>query len=94
MKDVCLFLKPGPGDPRLRCTAGINFVLVGPERALCRVCPLADLGDAQLCEHADVFTTLRKDTTGSPSIDVGVWCFKENTIAEDVVCSPQCFAPC
>ena len=93
MKDLCLFLKPMPGDHGLRCAAGINFVLVGPDRALCRVCPLADLGDVQLCEYAEVYTALCKDKTGTPLIEVGVWCFKENTIAEDVACTSQCFAP-
>jgi len=58
MKDHCQFLKPESPVRILRCTAGINFAIVGPNRERCRVCPLADLGDLPLCPNADVYAYL------------------------------------
>ena len=90
MKDYCQF--PKLEQPGLRCMAGINFASVGPDRALCRVCPLADLGDVALCKHADVCTTLRKDKSGAPLIEVSVWCAPGNSTTDDAARCARCSA--
>ncbi len=64
MKDFCHFLDAGQPGGNKRCTAGINFSSVGPERALCRLCPLADLGPALLCPNVEVYTYLRNPPSG------------------------------
>lgn len=64
MKTFCEFLGKDRSGA-LRCKVGLNFASVGSERALCRTCPLADLGDTPLCPNADVYTSLQRDSTGA-----------------------------
>jgi len=72
--------------------AGINFAAVGADRALCRVCPMADLGDVHLCEHVDVCTVLSKDKTGALLIEVNVWCALGNSATHDEERCARCSA--
>jgi|GEM_PF-4201496 len=53
MKDFCQFLRFRSTHEPV-CAAGINFYSVGEAREICRVCPLAGLGDAPICEDLDV----------------------------------------
>ncbi|PKO24020.1 MAG: hypothetical protein CVU38_00990 [Chloroflexi bacterium HGW-Chloroflexi-1] len=90
MKDYCQFLKPEQPGLGLHCTAGTNFVSVGADRALCLVCPLANLGDVPLCKYADVCTALRKDKTGAPLIEVSVYCALGDSVSDDEARCAQC----
>lgn len=77
MKEDCPFLETGPrrqGDSLYRCAVGVNFYSVGPERELCRTCPIAHLGDALLCEHLDVYTFLQVNGEGKRSVRVEMEC--------------------
>lgn len=92
MKDYCQFLKPEqPGLVR-HCTAGTNFVSVGADRVLCRICPLADLGDVPLCEYADVYTALRKDKAGASLIVISIYCALGNSTMDDEARCTRCSA--
>jgi hypothetical protein len=73
MKELCQFLARGPsGD--LRCTAGVNFVSVGSDRARCRVCELQDLADAPLCPNAEVYTFFQRNAAGALGVVARVYC--------------------
>jgi polyhydroxyalkanoate synthesis regulator phasin len=77
MEKYCPFLETGPrwqGGSLYRCTVGVNFCSVGERRELCRICPIADLGQALLCEHLDVYTFLQVDAEGGQSIRVEMEC--------------------
>ena len=78
-KTFCQFLKEDSLSPHPICTAGINFASVGPSRALCRVCPLAELGDDPLCPNAEVYTYLSEDSTGAHVIRVEFACWADST---------------
>lgn len=58
MKGFCRFARL-PSATAPCCTAGVNFGSVGDGRALCHLCPLADLGQIPLCPYVDVHTWLR-----------------------------------
>ena len=65
MKDSCQFLEPAVFARELRCAAGVNFASVGPDREVCRVCPLAELGDLPLCLNVDVYTYLKGNSAAA-----------------------------
>ena len=64
MKEFCQFIKLQLATAPC-CTAGVNFGSVGSDRALCRLCPLADLGQIPLCPYVDVHTWLRNGPSGA-----------------------------
>ena len=77
MEKYCPFLETEPrrqGDSLYRCAVGVNFYSVGPERELCRTCPIAHLGDALLCEHLDVYTFLQVNGERKRSVRVEMEC--------------------
>ncbi|MFQ6059105.1 MAG: hypothetical protein ACE5MB_09550 [Anaerolineae bacterium] len=77
MEEYCPFLEAGlrwRGDSPYRCAIGVNFYSVGRGRELCRTCPIADRGQALLCEHLDVYTFLQVDPKGKQSIQVEMEC--------------------
>ena len=77
MEKHCPFLETRPrrqGDSLYCCAVGVNFYSVGPERELCRTCPIAHLGDALLCEHLDVYTFLQVNREGKRSVQVKMEC--------------------
>lgn len=77
MTSPCQFLRPDERGGEPRCAAGVNFSALGADRALCRLCPLASPTGQALCEQADVYLTLVKDTAGVPMIEAQVWCTLE-----------------
>ena len=82
MKDFCRFLELDTSIHQLRCVAGINFVSVGQNRELCRVCPLAELGDIPLCPNADVYIYLRRGAAETAEVEVKFACLvKESNVA-------------
>ncbi len=64
MNDFCPFLEDEHLLEGKRCTAGVNFASVGPDRKLCRLCPLSDLGTLPLCPNIEVFTFTRNSPEG------------------------------
>ncbi len=64
MNDFCPFLEDEHLLEGKRCTAGVNFASVGPNRALCRLCQLSDLGTLPLCPNVEVFTFIRNSPEG------------------------------
>ncbi len=72
MKEICPFLSRNRRQEQI-CDAGFNFSSVGRNRELCRVCPLADLGDVPLCEHLDVFAFQERDVRASQERAEVVW---------------------
>ena len=72
MKEICPFLSRNRRQEQI-CDAGFNFSSVGPNRELCRVCPLADLGDVPLCEHLDVFAFKEREVRTSLARDEIIW---------------------
>jgi len=86
MLNDCPFLKSGPrwpGDAPYRCAVGVNFCSVGPERQLCRTCPIADWGQVLQCEHLDVYTSLRPDAQGKHSVQVKMECHQPRGMLSD-----------
>ena len=77
MRDFCQFLKPKLFANGLRCTAGINFASVGPDRATCRVCPLAELGDLPLCPNVEVYTYLKGGVSTTARVEVESACLAD-----------------
>lgn len=59
--------------PRYTCASGVNFYSVGPERELCQTCSIADWGQV-LCDHLEVYTILRVNGHGKPSVQVEMEC--------------------
>jgi len=88
VKNHCEFLKLEQHGPR--CMAGVNFAAVGPDRALCRVCSMADLGDVLKCEHLDVYTWQRTDEAGAPQIESGVRCALGDRASDDQARCERC----
>ena len=76
MKSSCLFLETRHPEGVMCCTAAVNFASVGAERALCRKCPLASLGDLPLCPNAEVYAFLRNSPTGE-SVEVEFACLAD-----------------
>ena len=64
MVENCPFLTFGVSAEDLRCSAGVNFVSVKPDRALCLVCKLDDLGDSFLCPNIDIYTFYEHSENG------------------------------
>ncbi|MBE0409860.1 MAG: hypothetical protein IBX69_09025 [Anaerolineales bacterium] len=81
MKDFCPFLETKLSNDDKHCTAGINFSSGGAERALCRVCPLADLGDFPLCPNIEIYAFLRNSTVGS-IVEVEFACLEDALLRE------------
>ena len=54
MKEICPFLSRNHRQEQI-CNVGINFDYVGRNREMCRVCPLANLGDVPLCKNLEVY---------------------------------------
>lgn len=92
MKTFCHFLEDDLRGGYPRCTAGVNFASVGPSRALCRVCPLSDLGNVPLCPNVEVYTFLSKDSIGAQVIDAEFECFADPALPAEE-CSPCCPYP-
>jgi len=74
LNDYCPFLENDTLKDGPRCAAGVNFVNVGPNRALCQTCPLSKLVDLPLCPNVEVYTSLRNSPDGE-FIDVEFACF-------------------
>ncbi|HID87290.1 MAG TPA: hypothetical protein EYP55_07910 [Anaerolineae bacterium] len=77
MERYCPFLEAGPrwqGDSLYRCAVGVNFCSVGEGRELCHTCPIADLGQALLCEYLDVYSFLQVDPEEGQSVRVEMEC--------------------
>ncbi len=86
MNDFCQFLKPDRSGLELDCTAGVNFSSVGTDRALCRVCPLTDLGGVPLCPNVDVYTFLRNGPDGATVVEVEYACLANADLSTDARC--------
>jgi hypothetical protein len=89
MRDFCQFLKPERFACGLRCTAGINFASVGQDRATCRVCPLAELGDLPLCPNVEVYTYLKGGASTTARVEVEFACLADaatRAAAQCVLC--------
>ncbi|HIC89247.1 MAG TPA: hypothetical protein EYP04_07565 [Anaerolineae bacterium] len=56
------------------CGAALNFYSVGPERALCRTCPVPGLVTEPSCEHLIVYTRLRTNGNGHPYVEAELDC--------------------
>lgn len=69
--------------PRYACAMGINFYSVGPERELCRTCPIAEWGHTLTCEHLEVYTFLRINGHGEPSIRAEMECRQPRSALSD-----------
>jgi hypothetical protein len=82
MKEFCLFLKDDPHTEDKRCAAGVNFVNVGPNRALCQVCPLSNLSDLPLCPNTEVYTYIRNSPEGT-LIEVEFYCLANDIQPEE-----------
>jgi hypothetical protein len=87
MNDFCQFLELDAATHRQRCAAGINFVFVGPNRALCRNCPLAELGDIPFCPHADVYVYLRKGHASTAEVEVRFACGVSDAARAETLCA-------
>lgn len=92
MKDFCRFLRSDPAAHQSQCVAGINFVSVGQGRALCRACPLAELGDLPLCPNADVYIYLRRGHSEAAEIEVRFGCGVSDAAQDPIRCAgcPAC----
>lgn len=84
MKEFCPFLEADPLMKGKRCSAGVNFVNVGPNRALCQVCPISNFSDLPLCPNTEVFTYIRNSTEGI-YVDVEFYC-----LANDIQSDERC----
>jgi hypothetical protein len=87
MKRSCHFLKPDLLAHGLRCTAGVNFASVGPDREVCRVCPLADLGDLPLCPNVDVYTHLAWCASATARVEVEFSCLVDSAAPTEGHCA-------
>jgi hypothetical protein len=87
MKDFCRFLELDTSIHQRRCAAGINFVSVGQNRELCRICPLAELGDIPLCPNADVYVYLRRGAAETAEVEVKFACGVNDTSREEALCA-------
>jgi len=93
MLNDCPFLESSPrwpGDALYRCSVGVNFYSVGPERELCRTCPIAELGDELLCDHLEVFTFHYRDAEGHPAVRVEMECRVPETRSGNFPRCPIC----
>jgi hypothetical protein len=73
LKDFCLFLEDDPFMEGKMCSAGVNFANVGPDRAICRLCKLSNLGDVPLCPNVEVYTYYCNSTEGA-FVEVDFYC--------------------
>lgn len=89
MRDSCQFLKSDQFRHELRCSAGVNFAFVGSDRAVCRVCPLAELGHLPLCPNADVYTFLTGSLSGTARVEVTFACLADAVVRATAQCA-QC----
>ena len=86
VKDFCRFLESGRIVPGLHCAEGINFSWVGPDRAVCRACPLADLGDTPLCPNVDVYVYRTRGPQGATVVEVEYGCLSKADLSADARC--------
>jgi hypothetical protein len=85
MKESCYFLKERTaGQPG--CAAGANFYSVGQAREVCHTCPLADLGNAPLCEKLNVYTYWERKQ-GNWVIRAEVECSLDERTSSDLRCA-------
>jgi len=89
MRDSCQFLKSDQFRHELHCSAGVNFTFVGSDRALCRVCPLAELGDLPLCPNADVYAFLTGTVSATARVEVKSACLADAAMRATAQCA-QC----
>lgn len=82
MNEFCLFLEDEPFMESKSCAAGINFRNVGPDRALCQVCPLSHFSDLPLCPNTEVYTYMRNSPEGF-FIEVEFYCFANDIQPEE-----------
>lgn len=87
MKGSCQFLEPAVFDRELRCAAGVNFASVGPQREVCRVCPLAELGDLPLCPNVDVYTYLKGNSATAVEVKVEFACLADAATPAEARCA-------
>lgn len=74
--------------PRYTCAAGVNFYSVGPERALCHTCPIADWGQALTCEHLEVYTFLQANGHRELSVQAEMECRQPgNSLSNEARCT-------
>jgi len=85
MKDFCLFLDERYPYRGKCCDAGVNFASVGEDRALCRVCPLAEMEEQPLCPNAEVYTFLEHNAS-SVTIQVEFFCMEEMNLPAEKRC--------
>lgn len=86
MADFCQYLKPERFGYGLRCAAGVNFASVGQDRAVCRVCPLAQLGNVPLCPNLEVYTYLQGGFSNTTRVDVECACLTDATTRAAAQC--------
>ena len=82
MNEFCPFLKDDPRIEDKSCAAGVNFVSVGPNRALCQACPLSNLSYLPLCPNTEVYTYIRNSPEGL-LIDVDFYCLADDIQSEE-----------
>ena len=87
MKEICPFLKRSHGQEQI-CSAGVNFRSVGKNREMCRVCPLAELGNVPLCENLEVYTYMERAMRESNGIVEFDW-----TVLVETECFPSPLIP-
>ena len=81
MNDFCPFLEDEHLMEVKRCTAGVNFASVGPNRALCRLCRLSDLSTLPLCPNVEVYTYVHNSPEGG-FMDIEFDCLADDLPAE------------
>jgi len=84
MNDFCPFLEADLLLEGQRCAAGVNFANVGPNRALCQVCPLSKLGNLPFCSNVEVYTYFRNSPDGA-FMDVE-FAYLANDLQKEVRC--------
>jgi hypothetical protein len=82
MNEFCPFLEDDPHTEDKRCVAGVNFVNVGPDRALCQVCPLSKLSYLPFCPNTEVYTYIQNSPEGV-FIDVDFYCLANDIQPEE-----------
>jgi len=87
MKDYCRFLRTDfRSKDELFCTVGVNFAAVGPDRAICRVCSLSELGKLPLCPNVNIYTYLRAGPSGVTEVGVKFDCLAGTEMLAEARC--------
>jgi len=72
------------------CQAGVNFYAVGPDRVLCRTCPVPGLIAEPVCEHLEVYTRLQMNANGhryvKAELDCDLWAETSTTDDRCAIC--------